>query len=92
MAKTRTFGGVTADVWECVKQTSEKENGTVYNPPDADSGIASTKTQVGEVVLEFNFDESRDSVTYTINKKPLLAPESAIWNGIQETIDHCQYS
>lgn len=89
MSKTRSFGGVTETIWQCVKSTSEKEHGTKYEPPDADQGTATTNTPVGQVVTGFDFVAAKDTVTYTIQKKPFLVSDDQIWNGIQETIDHC---
>ena len=89
MAKKRSFGNVTPAIWECVKTTSYKEHGTVYAPPGATKGTATTSTFVGEVVLDFDYEESKDTVSYTIVKKPFVVSDDQIWNGIQETIDHC---
>jgi hypothetical protein len=90
MAKTRSFGGVTESVWACVKSTSEKAHGTKYDPPNANRGTATTSTIVGDVVLGFDFDPAKETITYTIKQKPFLASDDQIWNGIQETIDECQ--
>ncbi|MFQ6026305.1 MAG: hypothetical protein ACE5Q6_02190 [Dehalococcoidia bacterium] len=92
MAKQRTFGGITGGVWSCVKTTSEQEHGTVYAPPGANQGTATTNTIVGEVILSFDFDPAKESVAYSITKKPFLASDNQIWDGIQETIDHCNGS
>jgi hypothetical protein len=89
MSKSKTFNGVTPSIWECVKATSLKEHGTVYAPPGANAGTAKTSTIVGEVLLEFNFNPTSNSVAYTIIKKPGLASESQIWNGIEATIKGC---
>ena len=89
MAKTRSFGGVSESIWECVKSTSEQEHGTKYEPPKADQGTSTTSTLVGEIVLGFNFDPAKATVTYTIQKKPFLVSDSQVWNGIHETIEHC---
>jgi hypothetical protein len=89
MAKTRSFGGVTQAIWECVKTTSYQQHGTKYVPPDGNQGTATTSTLIGDVVLNFDYDPTKDTVTYTIVKKPFLVSEHQIWNGIQETIDGC---
>ncbi|GAB5525484.1 MAG: hypothetical protein Roseis2KO_33560 [Roseivirga sp.] len=89
MAKSRTFGGVTTAVWQCLKTTSEKEHGTIYAPAGADQGTATTDTVVGTVELSYNYDAQKDSVTYKVVKKPFIVSDSQIWNGIQDTIDHC---
>jgi hypothetical protein len=90
MAKTRSFAGVTQAVWECVKTTSYQQHATKYVPPDGNQGTATTSTIVGDVVLNFDYDPTKDTVTYTIVKKPFLVTDDKIWNGIQETIDGCQ--
>lgn len=89
MAKTKAFGGITPAIWNCVKTTSYTEHGTVYSPAGANIGTASTSTPVGDVVLGFNYDSVKDTVTYNIQKKPFIVSDDTIWNGIQETIDHC---
>lgn len=89
MASSKTFTGVTPTVWECVKTTSASEHGTVYAPPGADTGTATTDTIVGKVVLGYVFTPATATVVYTIQKKPALAPESSIWSGIQDTINGC---
>ena len=90
MAKERAFGGVSATVWQCVKTTSEEENGTVYDPPDSNDGTATTDTIAGTVVLGFDYNPEMDTVTYTIKKKPFIVSDNQIWNGISETIETCQ--
>jgi hypothetical protein len=90
MAKTRSFGGVTAGIWECVKTSSEKEHGTKYEPRGGIQGTATTKTLVGEIVLDFGYDRAKETLNYTINKKPFVVTENRIWDGIQESIDHCR--
>lgn len=89
MAKSRTFGGVTTAVWQCLKTTSEKEHGTIYAPAGADQGTATTDTVVGTVELSYDYNAQKDSVTYKVVKKPFIVSDSQIWNGIQDTIDHC---
>jgi hypothetical protein len=92
MADCRTFNGVTATVFACVKQQSAQQHGTVYAPPDGTSGTATTSTPVGTVIVSFDLDTAAGSITYCLLQKPLLAPESAIWNGISSTISGCQQS
>lgn len=84
----RTFDGVTAAVFDCVKQTSAKQHGTVYTGDD--QGTATTNSPVGQVVLGYAFNSSQSTITYTIQKKPGIVSDSEIWNGIQNTIDQCQ--
>jgi hypothetical protein len=89
MANSKIFGGVTPAIWDCVKTTSYNDHGTVYAPAGANQGTATTDTLVGTVALNFNFDPIKDTVAYTIVKKPFLVSADQIWNGIQDTIDGC---
>lgn len=92
MAKTRNFGGITPAIWECIKTTSLNEHGTIYAPPGAVKGTATTDTPIGSVVLDFDFMADRATVSYTIIKKPFLVGDNQIWDGIQDTIDQCSKS
>jgi len=90
MPSQRTFEGVTSVTFEAVKKASQREHGTTYRPPGADQGQAVTGTAVGELVLDYQFDAAHDRLSYTISRKPGVVPESAVWNGIQSTIDKCR--
>ena len=90
MATTRSFSGVTQAVWECVKTTSYQKHGTNYVPADGNQGTATTSTGVGEIVLNFDYNPTNETVTYTIVQKPMIITDGEIWMGIQETIDGCQ--
>jgi hypothetical protein len=89
MAKSKSYAGITPAIWNCVKTTSFNEHGTVYAPADSNIGTATTDTIVGSVVLGFNYDPVKDTLNYNIVKKPFLASDDQIWNGIQDTITHC---
>jgi hypothetical protein len=89
---SKTFPGVTDEIWACVKSSSAKDNGTVYDPPDANQGTATTKTIVGTVVLKFDFEPADTSVTYEIVSKPFIVTADEIWNGIQSNINSCKSS
>lgn len=88
MADSKTFNGITQTVWDCVKTTSEKEQGTVYS--GADQGTATTKTIVGTVVLSYTFTVAAGTLAYKIDKKPGIVSANQIWDGIQKTITGCQ--
>jgi hypothetical protein len=90
MADCQTFNSVTPAVFACVKSQSAQQHGTVYAPPDATTGTATTDTVVGTVIVSFDLDTAAGSITYCFVQKPFLAPESAIWNGIASTISACQ--
>lgn len=88
MASTsRTFEGVSPAIWDFLKEDSKRKHDTVYDPPDGDSGIATTSTILGILELAYNFDREQNKVTFTIENKPFLVPASQIWNSIQEAID-----
>lgn len=86
----RSFEGVSAAVWERVKVTGRDEYGTIFEETSPCSGKATTRTPVGMVVLEFEFDALAERITYTIVKRPTLALNSMIWSGIESTIDRCR--
>ena len=81
---------MTEEIWHCVKTRSGAEHGTVFEPPDADQGRATTKKWVGLFLLDFSFDEKAQKITYNIVEKPRVVWNGAIWNGIMETIERCR--
>lgn len=87
---SRIYKNVTPAIWACVKDTSAKEHGTTYTGPD--QGTATTNTIVGELVMSYDFNVSAATLTYGIVKKPRLAPEAKIWDGIESTINGCRSS
>lgn len=90
MASTsKTFDGVTPDVWNCIKDDSKRKHDTVYDPPDGDNGTATTSTIVGKLELAYSFDSEQSKITFTIEHKPILVPASQIWDGIQDAINKC---
>ena len=86
---TRTFQGVSPEIWNCLKDDSKRKHNTVYDPPEGDSGTATTSTIIGEIELTYNFDREQNKVTFTIENKPVLVPAGRIWDGIQDAIDKC---
>jgi hypothetical protein len=87
---SKTWNGVTPAMFACVKAGSARDHGTKYQPPDGDKGTATTDvTAVGTIVLGFELDPG-GALTYTIQKKPMLVPESEIWSGIDSAIKGCK--
>ena len=89
MADIKVFYDVTSEIFACVKTKSKDEHGTVYDPPNGNSGTATTTTSLYFVELGFNFDPQSGDLTYTLIKKSWLVPISEVWNGIAKTIDTC---
>jgi hypothetical protein len=85
---TKVYHGVTSAIFDCVKMMSNKEHKTVYAPPGADSGTATTPDP--KIVLQFSFVPADMTLTYTLVEKPWWVPESAIWDGIESTINGCR--
>jgi len=85
----QVYHQVTAAIFDCIKQMSNKQHGTVYDPPNANSGTATT-TDPGKIVLRFDFVPADMTLSYTLVEKPWWIPESAIWNGIGDTINGCR--
>jgi len=90
MASERAFGGISRTVFDAIQVASRRDHGTAYVPPGSDTGQAITDTPVGQVVLDFAFDETAQTVSYTIAKKPFVVTEGEVWSGIQSTIDACK--
>jgi hypothetical protein len=86
----RSFEGVSTATWERMKATGRAEHGTVFEETAENRGTATTRTPVGTVVLEFRFDPAAERITYKILKRPMLAPSSLIWGGIESTIERCR--
>jgi hypothetical protein len=90
MAKpSKTFEGVTPEIWDCIKDDSKRKHDTVYDPPDADHGTATTVTIVGKLEMGFSLDREQGTLTFTIEKKPMIVPAGQIWDGIQDAINKC---
>lgn len=91
MSDCKTFVGVTQAVFDCVKETSLHEHKTVYDPPNAYKGTATTKIPwIGTVVLSFDLNISTGTIQYCIVSKPEIVPANSIFNGIADTITSCQ--
>ena len=90
MTSERTFDGVSDAVWQCLRAYSQREYGTVFDPPDASQGIATTKTYIGDVVLAFDYQSENETLTFRIEKKPIVVPAGQIWNGFVERIELCE--
>ena len=86
---SRSFANVTPSVWACVKAASIAKNNASYDPPDGDAGTVKVPTPVGTVVLDFTVDAATSTITYTIQSKPFLVPEEAMWSGIGASIESC---
>ena len=84
----QVYNQVTQALFGCVKQQSNKEHGTVYDPPNGNSGTATTPSP--KVVLTFDFVPADMTLSYTLVEKPWWVPESAIWDGIAKTLNHCR--
>ena len=61
MASSMSYEGVSEAMLACMKRAGVAESGTVYEPPDTNQGMATTKVPVfGKVILTFDLNpESR---------------------------------
>lgn len=90
MADQQVFNGVTQAIFDCMKVKSQQEHGTVYDPPNANAGTATTSTSTYKVELGFSFDPASGALTYTLKYKTWIVPISSVWSGIGDTIDSCR--
>jgi hypothetical protein len=87
--ETRTFAGLTPEIFECLKSRSEARDGTVYEPRDADAGRATTSSLLWQVVIDYVFTPATGELQYTLVSKTRIIPIDAIWNGIDNLIAAC---
>ena len=45
---------------------------------------------MGEIVLAYDRDPARGTVTYRIQRKPMLVAAAQIWSGIERAIGLCR--
>lgn len=90
MADTKTFDGVSAEVWEQVKAIARDRYGTTFDPDSSECGTATTATPVGTVIVDFMRDPAADQMTYTLRHKPFFIMSGQIWRGLAETIEGCR--
>lgn len=100
MAEQRTFEDVSAETWARLCEHGRTQHGTVYTSAKDTSagetsagetcGVATTRTIVGEIVLAYDRDPARGTVTYRIQRKPMLVAAAQIWSGIERAIGLCR--
>lgn len=86
---SRTYTDVTQAIFDCVKTKSKTDHGTVYDPPNGNTGTATTQTTVGEVKLSFDLDLSAKTLKYVILEEPGAVFNFEIWDGICGAIKFC---
>lgn len=86
----RSFAGINAVTWERMKAAGRDEHGTVFEETAEHCGTAITRTPIGTIVLKFEFDAAAECITYEIAKRPMMAPSSLIWGGIESAINRCR--
>lgn len=89
MSDSKTYHGVTQAIFDCVKQTSEKEHGTVYTP-DGNKGTSTTSGTGWEVKMDFDFNPASGDLYYKITHKTWIVPVASVWDGIESTINGCR--
>ncbi len=87
-------------VYTCAKDTSAKDTSAKDTSAGETSagdtcagdtcGVATTRTIVGEIVLAYDRDPARGTVTYRIQRKPMLVAAAQIWSGIERAIGLCR--
>jgi hypothetical protein len=90
MLSVRTFFGVTLEILGRMQELGRASYGIVYDPPEGPSGTATGKTPLGECVIEFVHDGTREELTLTLISKPWLLPESLLWSGFEQTLERCR--
>lgn len=89
-AESRTFNNVTPAVFDCVKRTSEAQQGTVYVETEANRGTATTSSTLWTVVMDYVFTPDTGDLEYELVRKTWIVPADTIWSGIADTIAGCR--
>ena len=89
MGTTKTFSGVSAAIFDCMRERAIAQYGTVYSPADGYVGTATTVQMGQKVVMAYRLDLATEILTYSILEKGFLVPERAIWSGIEQSIALC---
>jgi hypothetical protein len=83
MSNSRIFRGVTLAVLNRMREANEpatnKNSYAFHLNPDGKTGIISGKSSVGDVVIGFDYAETRAEVTVTILNKPMFVPAALVW-------------
>jgi hypothetical protein len=90
VADSRTWTGVTASTFDCLRSISKATYGTVFEPSDSNTGTVTTTTPMGRVVLTFTFDLQSKELTYAVQEKPPMVPDFMIWDGMARILQRCQ--
>lgn len=88
--KERSFEGVSLATWERMKAAGRDEHGTVFSETAEHCGTATTRTAVGTIALDFQFDPIAERIKYKIAKRPMLVPTGLIWRGLESAMDRCR--
>lgn len=91
MTASKTFSGVSPGVWEKMKAFGREQHGTVFDPEDGTHGRATTPSPLGAIVLAYAFDPDVETITYTIERKPMFVGDFLIWHGIDATLGRCRH-
>jgi hypothetical protein len=86
----RTFSNVNPAILICMQDRSRKKYGTIYRPDANNPNIGTSETHYyGVTLLSFVFDPAGATITYTILRKPGLASNGQVWDGIGKEIKAC---
>ena len=90
MPSSKSFEGVSPECWKCMQEAQTTKYKTVFTPPPpATEGTSVSATPVGEIRMEFAYDESAQTASYTLNHKPFVIPEGQLWDGIAKLVKEC---
>ena len=90
VADTKTWTGIPADAFECLRSVSIATYGSVFEPVDSNTGTVTTTTPLGRVVLAFRFDPQDNRLTYEVREKPPMIPDFMIWDGMARIVARCR--
>ena len=87
--ETRTFTGITPEIYECTKRVGEARHGTVYQPRYGNHGVSTASSFLWTIAIAYTFVPETGELHHEILQRSWIIPVEAVWHGITEQILEC---
>lgn len=88
---TPPFRCITPAILQCLKANNDGGGGTLDYRGETNGDIIVKSNVAGTVaLLEFQFDESSQTLNLNVKRKNPVVPEQMIWDGFRNTISKCR--
>ena len=82
-----TFYNVSPAAWETIQNNGRYCTGTVYDPPAPSNTGTATTSHLGTWVVEYAYDPTAQTLTYTFTGWGHLGTWPMIWSDVIATVD-----